>query len=177
MTTYLDELTRAMEMIADSHPRAVFLGQAVAEKGTGMTASFADLDPAQLIELPVFEDCQMGMAIGMALAGDLPVCVYPRWNFLLLAANQLVNHLDKLPLYSGFFPKVIIRTSAPTDQPMNPGVQHLDDFTDAFRLMLKNVHVERIESAARVVPAYREALDRRGSSLLVEVAAMYGDPL
>ena len=38
----------------------------------------------------------MGMTIGLLMAGKIPVSIYPRWNFLLLAINQLVNHLDKL---------------------------------------------------------------------------------
>ena len=30
------------------------------------------------------------------MSGKIPVSIFPRWNFLLLAINQLVNHLDKL---------------------------------------------------------------------------------
>ena len=57
--TYFGQLCRAMELIAE-HPRSIFLGQAVAEKGTGMTASFAGVPREKLLELPVFEDCQLG---------------------------------------------------------------------------------------------------------------------
>ena len=48
-----------------------------------------------MIELPVAEEMQMGMSFGMSLDGTIPISIYPRWNFLLCAINQLVNHLDK----------------------------------------------------------------------------------
>ena len=41
--TYFDNLCRAMEMIAEQ-PRSIFLGQAVAEKGTGMIQAFRRAD-------------------------------------------------------------------------------------------------------------------------------------
>ena len=41
---------------------------------------------------------QMGITIGMLMSGYVPISIYPRWNFLLLAINQLVNHLDKLSI-------------------------------------------------------------------------------
>ena len=47
------------------------------------------------IELPVFEDVQMGLSTGLALQGFIPITCYPRFDFLILAMNQLVNHLTK----------------------------------------------------------------------------------
>jgi pyruvate/2-oxoglutarate/acetoin dehydrogenase E1 component len=169
---YADALRQAMRLCAAA-PRAIFMGQSVAFPGTAMFETLELVPMAQRLELPVTEDMQMGLAIGMALAGALPICIYPRWNFLLLAANQLVLHLDKLPLYSkdGYRPKVIIRTAVATDTPLNPGAQHLGDFTDAFRLMLKTVWVEELLKADDVVPGYEAALRREQSTLLVEHSA------
>ena len=77
-----------------------------------MTTTLKNIDMSRRLELPVVEEMQMGMSTGMALAGLVPVTIYPRWNFLLLATNQIVNHLDKLKHMSngGYRPKVIIRT-------------------------------------------------------------------
>ena len=77
------------------HPKTLFIGQAVAYKGTAMTNTLVEIKKNKLLELPVAEEMQMGMTLGMALNGTVPVSLYPRWNFLLLAANQLVNHVDK----------------------------------------------------------------------------------
>src|SRR3954467_833148 len=95
--SYFEELCGAMALVAQN-PKCIFMGQGVGNPGTTMSDTFRDVPAAQKLEMPVAEDMQMGMAIGMALEGRLPVCVFPRWNFLLCAANQLVNHLDRLQL-------------------------------------------------------------------------------
>lgn len=172
--TYFDELCKAMELVAE-HPRSIFMGQAVACKGTAMTDTFKNVPREKLLEMPVAEDMQMGMATGMAINGDLPIAIYPRINFLLLAINQLVLHLDKLPLYSrgGYNPRVLVRTAIATNKPMDPGHQHLGDYTQAFRLMLETVVVERLYDKTEIVPAYQRALDRKGSTLLIEMSERY----
>lgn len=172
MSAYFDALRAAMLMLADE-PRAIFMGQAVACPGTAMSNTFKGIAPERLLEMPVAEDMQLGMAIGMSLAGDLPVCCYPRINFLLLATNQLVLHLDKLPVYSGWRPRVIIRTAIATPVPLDPGPQHLGDFTDALRLMLTTVEVVRLDAADRIVPEYGKAMRREGSTLLIERTELY----
>src|SRR5690349_11116616 len=130
---YFDELCSAMALVGQN-PKAVFLGQGVGCEGTTMSPTFIHVADHQKLEMPVAEELQMGMAIGMALEGFLPVCVFPRWNFMLRAADQIINHLDRLPLYSdgGYKPKVIIRTAVPSSFPFNPGPQHDDDFSRSF---------------------------------------------
>ncbi len=51
--------------------------------------------------MPINESFQMQFTIGLGLAGYVPVSVYPRQNFLLLATADMVNMLDKMPLISG----------------------------------------------------------------------------
>lgn len=174
MSLYFEELCHAMEMLAQE-PKTIFLGQSVVYPGTAMSKTFSDVSMEKCIEMPVAEDFQMGLAIGMALHGYLPVCIYPRWNFLLLAANQLVLHLDKIPLYSngGYRPKVIIRTAVATDEPLDPGYQHLGDFTQAFRSILTTVQVQELFSPQDVRRCYKQALESEWSTLLVERAENY----
>ena len=109
---YFDELKRSMDWLAEQ-PDTLFLGQAVEYPGTAMTNTIKDVDKSKLLEMPVNEDMQMGMTLGMALNGTVPISFFPRWNFLLLAANQLVNHVDKIKIMSdgGYKPRIIIRTS------------------------------------------------------------------
>lgn len=161
---YSSELARAMLMLSRDR-RVVFLGQGVACKGTFMSGTLRN--GFKRIELPVAEEMQMGMSIGLALAGYVPVTLYPRWNFLLLAANQLVNHLDKLDPQ----PRVIVRVGIGSETPLDPGPQHVGDFTEAFRSLLEHTPVIRLEVAKDIVPAYQHALKRDGATILVE----YGD--
>lgn len=171
---YFDELTRAMDMLA-ADKRTYFMGQAVACAGTAMTNTLKNVPKEKLLELPVAEEMQMGMSIGLSLAGHIPVSFYPRWNFLLLAINQLVNHLDKMSAISngGYKPKVIIRTGIGSVRPMHPQFQHIGDYTEAIQMMCPNVEVIRLEEPEDISPAYTKALERKDgkSTILVE----YGD--
>lgn len=173
---YATELCRSMNYLAQDS-RALFLGQAVAVPGTGMTTTLVDVPDHKKIELPVAEEMQMGMAIGMALAGYIPVTIYPRWNFLLLAANQLVNHLDKLKAMGGYTPKVIIRTGVGSERPLHPSFQHVGDFTEAFRLMFSTVEIIRLDEPEDIFPAYKKALERTDgrSTVLVEWGDYYSE--
>jgi pyruvate/2-oxoglutarate/acetoin dehydrogenase E1 component len=172
VTPYFQALVDAMSLCA-ANPRAIFLGQSVTAGGTAMARTLEHLPETQRLELPVFEDVQLGMSTGIALAGGLPISCYPRINFLLLAVNQLVLHLDRLPLYSPWRPKVLIRTAVAHDSPMDPGPQHLGEFEHLDGL-LETVTVHRLWRAEDILPAYQRALEPdSGSHLLIEYLERY----
>ncbi len=174
MGMYFDELTRSMDWLAEMDD-TVFVGQAVAVPGTAMFNTLSGVPIGKRIELPVAEEMQMGMATGMAMNREVPVCIFPRWNFLLLAVNQLINHLDRMAQLSNqqYETKVIIRTSIGSERPLHPQFQHVGDFTESFRGLLKNIDVVRLDQAVEIFPAYEHAYQREDgrSTLLVE----YGD--
>lgn len=173
--SYFDELVNAMATLAKDE-RTIFVGQGVGCAGTTMTDTLKKVPPSKLLEFPVAEDLQMGFCIGLALQGYLPICIFPRWNFLLCAANQIVNHLDRLPIYSagGFNPKVIIRVATPITAPFNPGPQHDDDFSYAFRTMCRTIEVVSIRSGDDVGVIYARAHHLSGSSIICEFTELYG---
>ena len=178
MGKYFDELKRSMDYLAQKS-NTVFLGQAVAYKGTAMTNTLKDVPKEKLIEMPVSEEMQMGITNGIAVEGSVPISIYPRWNFVLLAVNQLVNHLDKLPDYSNgeYRPRVIIRTGIGSVRPLNPQLQHTGDFTEAFQKMLTNIEVIRLEEPEDIFPAYHKAYNREDgkSTIVVEYGDYYGE--
>jgi pyruvate/2-oxoglutarate/acetoin dehydrogenase E1 component len=120
--------------------------------------------------MPVAENFQLGFSTGLALEGYVPISIYPRFDFLLLAADALVNHLDKLPLMGGFKPKVIIRTAVGSNKPLDPGHQHTQDHTEAFRLMLHTVKVIEVTDP---VEDYKRAWEAPGSVLCIERMEFY----
>jgi len=162
----MNELTKAMDLLAEEE-NVVFLGQGVGAPGTFMSRTLDNVHPLKKIELPVAEEMQMGMSIGMALHGQIPVSIYPRWNFLLCAANQLVNHLAVMK------PHVIVRVGVGSSTPLDPGPQHVGDFTNEFRMMMPGVRVKMIYDASLAVPRYKEALEHKGPTILVELADKY----
>jgi pyruvate/2-oxoglutarate/acetoin dehydrogenase E1 component len=173
---YFDEMCRAMEFLARDE-KTIFLGQAVACPGTAMSNTLKNVAKEKLLELPVTEEMQMGMSTGMALTGLVPVSIYPRWNFLLLSVNQIVNHLDKLPIISSYRPKVIIRTGIGSERPLHPQFQHIGDFTEAFRLMCKTIEVIRLDEPVDIFPAYKKALEREDgrSTIIIEYGDYYNE--
>ena len=173
---YAEELTRSMEWLGEKS-NTLFLGQAIEYPGTAMTNSLINIDKSKLLEMPVNEYMQMGITLGMALNGTVPISIYPRWNFLLLAANQVVNHLDKIKVMSdgGYKPKVIIRTSIGAQRPLHPQHQHIADYTAGFKAMCDFVDIIRLEEANQIFESYKYAYERTDNrpTILVE----YGDYL
>ena len=178
MAKYFDELKRAMQFLGEK-PDTFFLGQAVEYKGTAMTNTLTEVPREKLLEMPVDEEMQMGITNGLAINGTVPISIYPRWNFLLLAMNQLVNHLDRMPEFSHgeYTPKVIIRTSIGSERPLNPQAQHVGDFSDSVQLMLNNTEVIRLEEPEDIFPAYEKAYNRTDgkSTILVEYGDYYSE--
>lgn len=158
-------------------PDTIFIGQAIEYAGTAMTNTLKDVNPSKLLEMPVNEDMQTGIANGLALNGYTPISIYPRWNFLLLGVNQLVNHLDKIPMISDYNPKVIIRTGIGSERPLHPQFQHIGDYTEAFEKMLSNVEIIRLDEPEQIFEAYQKAYNRTDgkSTILVEWGDYYNE--
>ena len=175
---YFDELKRSMDWL-NKQPNTLFLGQAVEYAGTGMTNTLKDVDRNKMLEMPVNVVMQMGLSFGMALNGTVPISLYPRWNFLLLAANQVVNHLDKVKIMSdgGYTPKVIIRTSIGSQRPLHPQHQHIADFTAGFRALCDTIDVIKLDEPNQIFEAYQYAYNRidNRSTILVEYGDYYNE--
>lgn len=165
-----------MELLSKDN-KVLFLGQTVAYQGSLVYETLQKVPESKRIELPVMEDTQMGMSIGLSLEGFIPVSIYPRMDFLILAMNQLVNHLDKIEKISHgqFKPKIIIRTMIGSRKPFYPGIQHCSDYTDALKLILKDIKVIKLINSKDIIPAYKKALESNKSTLLIEMADLYGE--
>lgn len=170
---YSEEIVKAMSMLADN-PKTIFIGQAVEYEGTGLYDSLSHLPKNKRMELPVAEYLQSGLANGMAIEGLIPISTYPRWNFLLMGTDQIINHLDKFKNMSNgkLTPKVIIRVAVGSEQPVDPQCQHKGNFAEAFRNMTINTEVIELHEAEDILPAYAKALNRKDNvnTILVEFA-------
>ena len=173
---YVEHLIKSMEYLAEDR-KTIFIGQSVVYSGNAIFNTLKTISDDRKIETPVFEETQMGLSIGLAMNGFVPVTCYPRFDFLLCAVNQLVNHLDKMEeMTRGVYkPRVIIRTSIGAKTPLNGGLQHTQDHTEAFRILLDNVDVVLLENKKDIFPAYQKALTREDSksTLLVEYGEYY----
>lgn len=168
---WAEELTRAMNLCA-SHREALFVGQSVVYPGHLLFTTLSGVPDRMKLELPVFENTQMGMSLGLAMAGYHPVIsVYPRLDFLIIAADQLVNHLDKWREMGAGEYKVIIRSMVGSVTPLYSGPQHIQDHTEALRLLCPSIPVLKLTEPEHVYPAYQRALDAPGPFIVIEAPA------
>ena len=172
--SYKQEVQRGMDLFAELS-NSIFIGQAVEYKGTALTHQVKSFDSYKLLELPVAEEMQAGFALGLALEGYLPISLYPRMNFIILAMNQIINHLDKWEAMSCGMskPKVIMKAEAGSQYPLDPGHQHRANYTQAFKSMVTNIEVVELLYPEQVFPAYQKALDTNKSTLIIEHGDFY----
>lgn len=176
MGRYFDELKRSMEFLAEDS-RTVFLGQAVGCPGTFMYGTLEGVPAERRLEFPVCESFQMQFSLGLALNGSIPVCIYPRQNFMLLASSDLANMVDKMSAISDGMinPHMIIRVAAGTTRPIHPGHQHVGNFADAFRSLFTTIKVVELQEPSDIFPAYLNALEHNGPTLLIEFGDFIGE--
>lgn len=165
-----------MEYLANKK-NSIFIGQAVEYPGTAMYNTLIDIKKEKKIELPVAEEMQMGITIGMAMNGMMPISIYPRWNFLLLATNQIVNHLDKIEILgkNKLKNKIIIRTSVGSQRPLHPQHQHVGNFTKPFAEMCPNVDFIILKDAKDIFSSYKKASESNKPTVLVEFGDYYNE--
>mgnify|MGYP003121375431 FL=1 len=174
---YKDELIRSMEWLSQQQD-TIFLGQACRVSGHAISSTLEKVPLERRIELPVFEESQLGISTGMALEGYVPITMYPRFDFFILACNQLINHLDKIRDMSkgDMCPRVIIRVSIGSKNPIDAGPQHTQNHTAAMRKMLTDVNVVELIEPEDIFPAFKEAYEREDSksTLIIEYGEFYG---
>ena len=170
---YIEETKKAMTWLGKQR-ETIFLGQTVEYSGSPMFKSLENVPKQKRKEMPVCEDMQMGMSIGLALERFIPISIFPRMDFLICAMNQLINHLDKVidTTNKEFSAGVIIRTQIGSTKPLYPGHQHCGDYTEMLLTGLKNVNVVKIDDERNVVLYYKTAykLAKKGiSTILIEI--------
>jgi pyruvate dehydrogenase E1 component beta subunit len=137
--TYQQAISLMCEEYA-TDPMVRFIGYNV-RYGSRMYGTLNKVAQCRCVETPVSENLMMGLAMGMSLEGYKPVVCFERHDFLLLALDAIVNHLDKLPKMGDVKFPVIVRAIVGGKFPLDAGLQHTQDYTWALRDMCKNITV------------------------------------
>lgn len=130
---YKDAITDEMNWLAHQ-PNTIFLGQGLVNAGR----IYGTLDRVPLhkcVEMPIAENLIAGAALGLALSGKLPIVVFQRMDFMLIAADAILNHAALLARMSGgnVRPHMIFRTIIGSGSPkFDVGLQHKQDYSDLF---------------------------------------------
>lgn len=173
--SYKNTLTEMMGKL-NSIDNTIFIGQQVLFSGNPMSSTLENVDKNKIIELPVMEDSQMGMSLGLAMAGNFVISLYPRWDFLICASNQLINHLDKIELMSNgqWKPNIIIRVGKGSDNPLDPGHQHKGNYYKQYYEMCNKIKYFDCHTVDDLEYAYGYAMNFGGIYMINEYPEKYG---
>ena len=158
-------INQEMKLLA-KHSKVVFLGENVTNSGR-IYGTLEDVPMKKCIEMPICENLIAGVAIGLALDGWIPVCIFQRMDFMLIAADAIINHACLMEKMSGGKIKlpIIFRTiKANLNNKFWVGHQHSKDFTYIFRDHLKTYTIPTPDD----VDVYRKLIKTEEPVLVVE---------
>jgi len=171
---YKNALLNSMTYLGQQQD-TVFIGQQVLWQGNPMSTTLVEVPKDKLIELPVMEESQMGISLGMAMAGKFVITFYPRWDFLICATNQLVNHVDKIVLMSKgeWKSNIIIRLGKGSDKPLDPGHQHKGNYLEEFKSMCPNITFWNLDKPDNIEETYKTVYASGGMHIIIEYPELY----
>jgi pyruvate/2-oxoglutarate/acetoin dehydrogenase E1 component len=172
LTLYKDELTNVMTFLGNQND-TIFIGQQIVYAGNPMSTTLGNVPKNKMIELPVMEETQMGMTLGIAMTGKTVISFYPRWDFIISATNQLVNHIDKYELMTGKKANILIRLGKGSDKPLDPGHQHKGNYLSEFSSMCSNIKFHNLLTVADIKKSYQDSYEQGGVHVLIEYPELY----
>lgn len=177
--TYKDCIASSMTWLGEQ-PDTCVIGYNTTPPGGSGGGSFNGFPIERRHEMPLAEALMTGVSIGMSLDGWIPVLWLERMDFILHAADQIVNHLDKLKRLSNGIhqPAVIIRVCVGNRyNPLFTGPAHIQNLSKAFREMISFPVVE-LKWCRSIQHSYMTAYQaaKLGSStMLVEFKDQYNE--
>lgn len=168
--SYKDAIVQSMTELGDAG--AIFIGYNVAY-GDAM-GTLKNVPKEQKLETPVAENLMAGLAIGMSFEGFTPVLYYERHDFMLVAADAIINHIDKIERISHgeFKVPVIIRAVTADAGPFYSGITHSQDFTNMFRSAVSFPVIDSV-TGSDVLKAVRGAKESGRPMMLIERKSRY----
>ena len=171
-TEYKIALTNAMTTLSKLD-ETIFIGQQIVYAGNPMSTTLTEVPKEKMIEVPVMEETQMGMSLGLAITGKTVISFYPRWDFVISAANQLINHVDKYELMTGKKVNILIRVGKGANVPLDPGHQHKANYINEFKSMCPNIEIHDLKTWQDVELSYKYAIENGGVHVLAEYPELY----
>ncbi len=151
---------------------AIFIGYNVLYGNA--IGTLINVDDEQKLETPVAENLMTGLAIGMSFEGFIPVLYFERHDFMLVAADAIINHIDKIERLSHgeFKVPVIIRAVTADAGPFYSGITHSQDFTNMFRSAVSFPVVDP-KNGAELQEAILGSKDSKRPVMIIERKSKY----
>jgi pyruvate dehydrogenase E1 component alpha subunit len=168
--SYKDAIEQVMTELGQDN--TIFIGYNVA-RGDAM-GTLKNVPVEKKLETPVAENLMSGLAIGLSFEGYKPVVYFERHDFILVAMDAIVNHIDKIERISHgeYKVPVIIRAVTADAGPFYSGITHSQDFTNLLQTAV-SFPVEDPQSGKDVIKAFRQARDSGRPAIIVERKSLY----
>lgn len=173
--TFREAVREALEHELARDPRTFIMGEDIGAYG-GVYKTTAGLlerfGPERVIDTPIAEAGFVGAAIGAALTGKRPIVEIMFMDFVLVAADQLLNQAAKLRFLSGDSVRVPLTVRTQHGVGAGTGAQHSQCFEALF------AHVPGFAVAVPAFPADAKgllatAIRTDDPCLVVEHKALY----
>lgn len=165
---FKEAISKAMLKLSEDD-KVVFLGEGLVDK-TPIYGTMTDVPKGKVIEFPIAENLIVGCAIGLALEGYIPIVVFQRIDFMMCAADAIINHLALLPRISNGLVKlpVILRTviGAQDTQKFNVGLQHSKDLTNVFKDYINTCTLS--PALGGIYTTYRNYIESDSPAIIIE---------
>ena len=168
--SYKDAMSEAMTALGNLG--AIFIGYNVA-RGDAM-GTLKGVPNDQKLETPVAENLMSGLAIGMSFEGFLPVLYFERHDFMLVAMDAIVNHIDKSERISHgeYKVPVVIRAVTADAGPFYSGITHSQDFTEMLRTAVSFPVYDPV-TGVDALKAFKGAAESQKPAIIVERKSRY----
>ena len=168
--SYKDAMIQSMTELGEQG--AIFIGYNVLYGNA--IGTLKNVPDDQKLETPVAENLMAGLAIGMSFEGFIPVIYYERHDFMLVAADAIVNHIDKIERISHgeFKCPILIRAVTADAGPFYSGITHSQDFTNVFKEAV-SFPVEDPVTGVDVLNAVKSARLSGRPAMLIERKSRY----
>jgi len=163
--SYKEAVTQAMTEMGEEGN--IFLGYSITP-GDAM-GTLKNVPSEQKYETPVAENLMVSLAIGASFEGLKPVVYFERHDFMLVAADAIGNHMDKIERISHgeYKVPVILKTVVDDGGLFYSGPTHQQNLTSTFREMV-DFPVLDPQNATEILAAYRYAQKSNGPVMIVE---------
>ena len=175
--TYAQAIREGHAQLLAGDPRVFVIGQGLWSPwyaGSSLDRLAEEFGRSRMVDTPVSENAVTGLAIGAALAGMRPIVFHPRMDFMLLAADPIVNQAANWSYLFGGAASVPLVLRAVINRGGQQGAQH----SQALHAMFMHVPGLKVVMPATAYDAkglLMAALEDPNPVLYIDDRWLYGE--
>lgn len=171
ISSYKLGISRSMKELGKKD-KVLFLGENIINSGR-IYGTLDEVSKKKCMEMPVAENLIAGTAIGLSLTGFIPICIFQRMDFMLIAADAIINHAALIPKMSGGsvrLPLIFRTVKGSLNNRFYVGMQHSKNLSYVFKNWIRVIELRRRDKAMDI---YEEAYKCGEPTLVVEDYSLY----